>query len=192
MSAMAHEIPAQEDVVLDGFLALDTPLGFRAELIEGEIVVTPPPMGDHERIVSAVVRQIIGGSAAAMDFSGGKGLVVAGHAELPSNHVIPDGTFAPEELDLFLDAESWMPCDGVALVLEVTSQRADVDREQKRRAYARSAIPLYLLVDREHGKVTLFSAPKGDDYTESYTCPFGKQIDLPAPFSTVLDTTRFV
>lgn len=192
MSAMAHEIPARGDVVLDGFLALDTPLGFRAELIEGEIVVTPPPLGNHERVVSAVVRQVIGGSATPMDFSGVKGLVVPSSGELPSNHVIPDGTFAPEELDLFLDAESWMSCDGVALVLEVTSQRAEVDREHKRRAYARSVIPLYLLVDREHGKVTLFWAPEGGDYTENYTCPFGKQIDLPAPFSTTLDTTRFV
>ncbi|WP_406286867.1 Uma2 family endonuclease [Embleya sp. NBC_00896] len=190
MSAMTHEIPTQEDVVLDGFLALDTPLGFRAELIEGEIVVTPPPLGNHERVVSSVLRQIIAGTATAMDFSGNKGLKVDG-GSAARNHVIPDGTFAPEELDLFLDAESWMACDGVALVLEVTSQRAEIDREAKRQSYARSAIPLYLLVDREHGKVTLFSAPEGDDYTEIHTGPFGKQIDLPAPFSTTLDTARF-
>ncbi|MFE5331977.1 Uma2 family endonuclease [Embleya sp. NPDC056575] len=189
---MAHEIPAQEDVMLDGFLALDTPLGFRAEFIEGDIVVTPPPMGNHERIISAVVRQILSRSAVPMDFSGGKGLVVAAGGGLARNHVIPDGTFAPEDLDLFLDAESWMPCAGVALVLEVTSYRAGFDREQKRRAYARSGIPLYLLVDREQSKVTLFLTPKGDDYLEGHTGPFGKQIDLPAPFSMTLSTSRFV
>lgn len=35
MTAMAHEPLSQEDVLLEGFLALDTPEGFRAELIEG-------------------------------------------------------------------------------------------------------------------------------------------------------------
>ncbi len=166
MSAMTREIPTQEDVVLDGFLALDTPLGFHAELIEGEIIVTPPPTGNHERVVSAVLRRIMAGSVTAMDFSGNKGLRVESGAPGARNHVIPDGTFAPADLDLFRDAESWMPCSGVALVVEVTSQRAEVDREAKRVAYARSGIPLYLLVDRTQEKVTLFGLPEKGDYTE--------------------------
>ena len=41
MTAMAHEpMPTQDNTLLDGFLALETPTGFRAELIEGEIVVS--------------------------------------------------------------------------------------------------------------------------------------------------------
>lgn len=39
MTAMAHEPHeslTQADVLLEGFLALDTPEGFRAELIEGK------------------------------------------------------------------------------------------------------------------------------------------------------------
>lgn len=51
MSGMPHAPLSQAEVLLEGFLALDTPEGFRAELIEGEIVVTPPP--DLMRTTSA-------------------------------------------------------------------------------------------------------------------------------------------
>lgn len=45
MTVMVHEplSHGDADVLLEGFLALDTPEGFRAELIDGEIVVSPPP-----------------------------------------------------------------------------------------------------------------------------------------------------
>jgi len=191
MSAMAREIPTAEDVVLDGFLALETPTGFRAELIEGEIVVTPPPVGNHEHNISVAVKQILARSATAMDFSGHKGIIVPSRGVLPSNHLIPDVTFTLEESESFRDAESWMPSAGVAMVMEVTSSRPEIDRGKKRVAYARAGIPLYLLVDRALDTVTLFAEPEGDDYTVIHARVFGKEIDLPAPFSMTLDTTKF-
>src|SRR5262249_8459576 len=48
VTAMAYEPYSPEDVLLEGFLALQTPEGFRAELIDGEIIVSPPPGGHHE------------------------------------------------------------------------------------------------------------------------------------------------
>lgn len=192
MTAMACEPLSQaDDVLLEGFLALETPEGFRAELIEGEIVVTPPPGGDHENCINQIVKQVVRQSATDMDASGHKGLRLAKSGMCPRHHVIPDQTFAPADLDLFPGADPWMPCDGVALVVEVTSRRADRDRHAKRHCYAVSSIPLYLLVDRERGSVTLFSDPKGDDYRDAVTHPFGKEMPLPAPFSFDLDTSRF-
>lgn len=37
MTAMPHEPLTQAEVLLEGFLALETPEGFRAELIEGRL-----------------------------------------------------------------------------------------------------------------------------------------------------------
>ncbi|WP_086832480.1 Uma2 family endonuclease [Streptomyces sp. NRRL B-24572] len=192
MTAMAHAPLTQAEGLLEGFLALGTPEGFRAELIEGEIVVTPPPDGDHEHYISWIVKQVIRKATTGMDFSGNKGLTLKEVAGAPRDHVIPDGTFAPEERRLFLGAESWMPCDGVAMVLEVTSRRADVDRDVKRRCYARSGIPLYLLVDRDTSTVTLFTDPENGDYREHHGVPFGKPLPLPAPFAFDLETADFL
>ncbi|MDT9697938.1 Uma2 family endonuclease [Streptomyces sp. P17] len=189
MTAMAHEPLTQEQVLLEGFLALDTPEGFRAELIEGEIVVTPPPDGDHEKYISRIVRQVIKLSRTEMDFSGNKGLRLKSGEGCPKNHVIPDVTFARIDVDAFGGAGSWMPCDGVAMVLEVTSAKPRADREAKRRCYARGGISLYLLVDRDSSSITLFSDPEKDDYREHCTRPFGKPLTLPAPFAFDLETT---
>ncbi|MGO4430592.1 Uma2 family endonuclease, partial [Streptomyces sp. MCAF7] len=108
---MAHEPLTQEELLLEGFLALGTPEGFRAELIEGEIVVTPPPDGDHEDHISDIVNQVIRKSVTNMDFSGNKGLKVPRGELCVRNYVIPDGTFAPREQRLFRGAESWMDCE---------------------------------------------------------------------------------
>ena len=192
MTAMPHESLTQADILLEGFLALDTPEGFRAELIEGEIVVTPPPDGDHEKYISRVLRQVIRRSVVDMDVSGNKGLKSPSAAEWPRNHVIPDLTFAPAEADLFGGADSWMPCAGVAMVLEVTSSRPSADREVKRRCYARGGIPLYLLVDRDTSTVTLFTDPESGDYRELHAVTFGKPVPLPEPFAFDLDTADFL
>lgn len=65
-----------EEVLLEGFLALGTPDGFRAELLDGEIVVTPLPDGSHEHCVSHLVTQTVSLSETGMVFSGNKGLLI--------------------------------------------------------------------------------------------------------------------
>ncbi|MFG2224485.1 Uma2 family endonuclease [Streptomyces sp. NPDC048644] len=190
---MAHEpMPTQTDILLEGFLALDTPSGFRAELIEGEIVATPPPDGDHEYYLSTVFKQVLRKSATPMDLSGHKGLILSGTGARPADHVIPDATFAPEALRLFQGAPPWMPSDGVAMVVEVTSSKPYADRVAKRHGYARAGIPLYLLVDRDKSATTLFSEPEKGDYLTRHTALFGKSIALPAPFSFDLETGDFL
>ncbi|MFB7919329.1 Uma2 family endonuclease [Streptomyces sp. NPDC056061] len=189
---MPHEPLTQADVLLEGFLVLNTPEGFRAELIEGEIVVTPPPDGDREDCISLILKQVIRRARTDMDFSGNKGLKLRSGGRCPRNHVIPDGTFAPAALRLYRGADPWMPCEGVALVVEVTSSRPRGDRTDKRHCYARGPVPLHLLVDRGQSSVTLFSDPEQDDYRQHCTVPFGKTLTLPAPFAFDLETEPFL
>ncbi|WP_128428059.1 Uma2 family endonuclease [Streptomyces cyaneus] len=184
--------PITQKLLLDWFVDLDTPEGLRAELIEGELVVTPVPDGHHEHCISRIVGQMYRGSTTDTQFSGNKGLKLKSAEGHPQDHVIPDGTFVPEEPRLFRGADPWMPCEGVSMVLEVTSRRPQVDREIKRRCYARGGIPLYLLVDREASWTTLFSDPESGDYQELRAAAFGKPLALPKPFSFQLDTADFL
>ncbi|MFF3007631.1 Uma2 family endonuclease [Kitasatospora sp. NPDC057940] len=176
----AVEGPRGRDNLIQAFLELDTPPGYKAELIEGEIAVTPPPDGEHETAFSLLAKQFFRKAAIDLDLLGNKGLIV------PTGRFIPDGTVCP--VNHFLNAGSWADADGVLLVFEITSTSPRLDREQKRRGYAAAGIPCYLLVDRSEGMVTLFSKPEDNDYTDKDSVPFGKPIDLPAPFSFTLDT----
>ncbi|MFD5321243.1 Uma2 family endonuclease [Streptomyces sp. NPDC127098] len=189
----AHEPARAEHDLLEVFLGLDTPDGYRAELIEGEIAVSPPPSGDHEDLIDLIVDEIRRRSRTRMQCSGHKGLAVPRSDGLfPPNHLIPDVTVAPRDLRLFRGAPSWMEPDGVAMVVEVTSGRAGLDRIDKRYAYAQGGIPLYLLVDRDQESVSLFSEPLRDDYKEVASAPFGEVLPLPEPFGFELDTADFL
>ncbi|MEV4613443.1 Uma2 family endonuclease [Kitasatospora sp. NPDC049258] len=186
MSAPTHDFAEawndQDGDLLDAFLALDTPEGFKAELIEGEIILTPPPDGDRETTIGRIVRQVFRQCPADVDFAGGKGLIV------PSGRYIPDGTFTAA--DAMLGRESWSEPDGVLMVLEVTSSRPGKDREAKRLGYAAAGIPLYLLVDRQANRLVLHSDPARGDYATTTAVPVGTPLPLPAPFGFELSTDR--
>ncbi|MBB0232577.1 Uma2 family endonuclease, partial [Streptomyces calidiresistens] len=179
MTVMAadHRAQTRDEVLEEGFLALTVPEGFKAELIEGRIVVTPPPDGDHEDIISTVIRQVLTHSSREMDVSGHKGLLLSrADAGTPGHRFVPDATFAPREARVFRGAPPWMEPTGITMVTEVTSGRPDHDRTAERLAYARAAIPLYLLIDRHRETLTLHTdpEPRTGDYIGRHTVPFGK------------------
>ncbi|WP_254716390.1 Uma2 family endonuclease [Actinomadura sp. WMMB 499] len=182
-----------EDVLLRGFLDFGTPDGFRAELIDGEIVVSPPPALRHEKCISKINRQVMRHRPDDWDFAGNVGLILPSSEGHPENRVIPDGTFAPVELDVFGAEGYWLLVepDTISMVVEVTSSRPNLDRQAKRHGYARAGIPLYLLVDRDKKRVSLFSEPEDDDYKHTHRVPFGEKLMLPEPFDFDLDTSDF-
>lgn len=164
------------------FLEFDATLhaNYRAELIGGRIVVSPPPPGDHAHVVAELTAQLVRKSAVDIAISGNRGLTT------PFGNFIPDLTVA--EPGSFDDEPSWGTASGTLLLAEVTSSVASDDRETKRRAYAAVGIPLYLLVDRDHRETTLFSRPdiEAQDYRADIRVPFGADLDLPDPFSFTL------
>lgn len=187
MTAMPEEPSLVRDDLREAFAALDVMPGFRAELIDGEIIVSPTPDGQHETVVVAVddwVREV-------------HGLRLHRNLTLisPEGEYVPDGIAAPK--GAFAGRDWHSKPDGVVMVLEVTSGRprdrkgADRDRGPKRRGYAAADIPLYLLIDRLDGKATIFSEPRGDDYTHSTSVALGEELPIPDPLGGLLPTHEF-
>lgn len=172
-----------DDGLVEVFLDLDVPAGYRAELIEGEIVVSPPADGDHADIVAAFNKKVVRHSSAEVYASGAMGLIT------PHGRFIPDSVVGPD--GLFRGRDPWTTSEGVLLVAEVTSIHPEKDRDVKRRAYAAAEIPLYLLCDRTAREVVLYSEPRDGDYRADVRIPFGKPLDLPEPFRFTLDTEPF-
>ncbi|WP_097968271.1 Uma2 family endonuclease [Streptomyces sp. or20] len=156
--------------------------GDRVQIIEG-IIEPVSPTWDHERAAKLVRRQI-------EDRVDDLGCVEdSGNLDLPgsSNWYVPDIAVVPE--DLARGGGALLP-DQTLLIVEVTSEsNAETDRVVKRRRYAEYGAPLYLLVDRMEGSLTLFSEPGRLGYTRvDGPHPFGTTVHLPAPFGLDLDT----
>lgn len=158
------------------------------ELINGRIYVVPVPDGERDEFAATIRNQIL--SSTGLEFFHERGLRIPAYREGRSR---VDGAVAPR--GYFRAEPSWADASGVLLIVEITSGRdrdAEVDRVEKRDAYAQAAIPVYLLVDRHHGEVTVFWAPDHGQYTQQATAKFGAPLHLPAPFDFELDTAEFL
>ncbi|MFI1938379.1 Uma2 family endonuclease [Streptomyces purpureus] len=184
-----NKIPGMTvEEAFDMFSAL-APEGWRVELIEGEICVTPPANGEHEEIVSEVAEQVIlRRQDRQLRTYTGIGLFVPGASI--SGKVEPDVVLAPK--GSFADQLEYHDPSPVLLVAEVTSRStAGNDRVKKIRGYARAGIPVYLLIDRDGGKAIVCTEPRGEDYGRKTTYKLSEVVPLPEPLGFDLDTSQF-
>jgi Uma2 family endonuclease len=160
----------------------------RAELIEGQLVVSPMPVIWHEMVCQWLLLSFLEACTAHDWFPD-----TAGEIHLP-----PTGDLVEPDYMILRDVktlprlESVRPLDRVLLAAEVVSASSvRVDRKVKPRACALAGIPFYLLVDRFTKPVTisLHSGPGPNGYAKVKTVTAGKKLRLPAPFDLTLDTT---
>ncbi|TMU95003.1 Uma2 family endonuclease [Streptomyces sp. DASNCL29] len=158
------------------------PEGFRAEIIDEVIEVSPPRRRRHAVVVNRLRRylapQWVGG-----DYAAYQGVHVIHRRKV----WIPDLFIAPEDLDEIPDEEDLgVDASGVRAVFEVVSLGREAqsrDRKRKRRAYARAGIPLYVLIDDfdGDGTVVILTAPDPDKavYAEEHRVPYGTDAVIP-------------
>ncbi|WP_234343882.1 Uma2 family endonuclease [Streptomyces sp. WM6372] len=165
---------------------MDTPDGYKAELIRGKIIVSPFSKLRYSRRMRLLREQL-------------------------QAHV-PEGQFADTSLflfrfeaaergygpDLYVADEAafeqeGLHADGAALSLvgEFTSvSTRDADWNEKLDVYGR-LVPVYLVVDMQDSEITCFWDPSPHGYRSRTTVSFGKPLQIPSPFDFSLDTSGF-
>ncbi|MEU5052420.1 Uma2 family endonuclease [Streptomyces sp. NPDC021096] len=184
------------DELVRAWEELDPPEGWKAEIIEGLITLSPAPARRHNSIAWKLQRQL--GKIIPDDW----GIYQTQAVVIPSRNglYIPDLIVAPEAVVDGVPGETGgsehvIQATEVELVVEITSKStARHDRVSKPAGYAHAGVPLYLLADRwtpGGPTFTLYGEPKDDVYRTLQTGKFGDELHLPAPFDIAIDTGIF-
>ncbi|RSO13773.1 restriction endonuclease [Streptomyces sp. WAC 06783] len=193
MSALpADPAPGQYwDELLRFWQEADWPEGSKVEIIDGVIVVSPPPAAPHNRIAAKVQRSLY--SVLPKDWEVYQTLGVTHPTR--GRLFIPDLVVVPDDVLDRIEGREAVPLTAAELIVEVTSpNNASYDRLNKAAAYAEAGVPLYLLIDRfapAGPTVTLFGEPGNAVYQELQAVKFGEDIHLPEPFGLTIDTGVF-
>ncbi|WAL66238.1 Uma2 family endonuclease [Amycolatopsis cynarae] len=191
MGTIPVEFSSDWGALLRAWWELDVPEGWRAEILEGGVTMSPPPGNGHNLIADLVHRSLV--RAVPVDWSVLQtlGVSIPGLKRLYE----PDLVVVPRAELVARPDRVPVPAVLAKLAVEIVSRgNARTDRVEKLRAYAQAPVPLYLLIDRfddEGPTVTLFSEPVDGHYRTAERVPFGDSVTLPSPIDLVLDTKEF-
>ncbi|MFE9442849.1 Uma2 family endonuclease [Streptomyces sp. NPDC006602] len=173
--------------LLDLLDELHVPDGYKAEIIRGNIVVSPWSKGYYTRVMKLVCKQL-------------EPRLPAGHSieRTPQLFVFPgvERAYGPDihaaHEETYETASNRLDGEALSFVAELTSSATrDDDLTDKVETYGKAGVPVYLILDMQEEKATVLWAPTAEGYTARLTKPFGEKIEIPAPFDCTLDTTGF-
>jgi Uma2 family endonuclease len=166
----------------------------RVEYVDEGVLLIMNPRGiEHRRIVRAIVDD-----AKRAFYTGG----IAINWATDENYQwdLPDGAgrfYIPDIAFIHPDARTAEEeSAAISLVVEVTSPTSPDtvlnDRITKPVQYARARVPLYLLVDQELGRWTLFGLAEGwERYQVAADGGYGEDVSLPAPLNFSLTSATW-
>jgi len=148
-----------------------TPEGYKVEIVEGSVFMSPQ-RDTHWEITADIVEQLRTKyprrrvkSDVRIDYPG--------HL----NGFATDVTLVSEQAEK--DSKGLWSCQDVEFVAEVISKATAVnDYGPKKTAYANAEVPVYLVADPYQGKCHLFTQPKDGDYVTETTVAFGGDVDM--------------
>lgn len=174
-----------EQILDEMFDQMTIPEGYKAEIVEG-IVYMSPQRDTHWEIIAAIYEQLRTKyprkrvkSDVRIDYPGNL------------NGFATDVTLVSETAEK--NAKGLWLWQDVVFVAEVISKgTAQNDYGPKRTAYATAEVPVYLVADPYQGKCHLYTQPKGGEYVSELTVAFGTDVGMTdTPVGLTLDTTEF-
>ncbi|MFE3719294.1 Uma2 family endonuclease [Streptomyces cyaneofuscatus] len=188
MSAAAVEHPCDDEpeTLLETANRLTEQLpGHRVEIIGGVITVAPPADGLHARALTKLMRPFIsaGLDDGESEVLQGVGIWLPGG---PQDFAIPDLAIVDADFDEHPRENNCYDPACFRLVLEVTSGNYQNDLRNKVTAYAQAKIPVYVIVDRKHGRVHVLTEPLPGGYDRHEVYAPGQEAPLPASIGAEL------
>jgi Uma2 family endonuclease len=154
-------------MVDEGILADDEPV----ELLEGELLVTPPQGPSHAAVVSDLDERLAGAYRPGCHV----------RAQCPLGGAV-DSLPEPDLAVVRGKPRDYLAShpkgDQIVLVVEVARTSQAFDR-RKVRVYAKIGVPVYWLVDLEGRRLEVRSTPDGDDYRVTRILREGESAALP-------------
>ncbi|WP_217546589.1 Uma2 family endonuclease [Streptomyces sp. GbtcB6] len=165
---------------------MPVPEGFRVEIVEGSVHMTPQ-RNTHWQIIRRFLL--------ALERRFGEDVMVFSDVRIDfpghENGFCPDVALLKDSAKQD-DKGHWRYQD-VEFVAEVISQgTAANDYGPKRTAYATAEVPVYVVADPYQGRCLVYTDPKDGDYDEPTRVDFGTDIDLTGTVvDLVLKTDKF-
>lgn len=179
--------PRNFEALLSDLDDLVVPVGYKAEIIKGNIVLSPWSRGYYHRVMELVCRQLTPALPDGHTIGSAPFLYVFPQDERaygPDVHAAPRQVY--ETVSNRLDGEA------LSFVAELTSASTrDDDLTDKVEVYGRAGVPVYLILDMQEERATVLWAPSAKGYESRCTQPFGEKLCIPEPFDCLLDTSGF-
>ncbi|MGW0563036.1 Uma2 family endonuclease [Streptomyces sp. NPDC003016] len=183
MSAAAVEHPCDDDepptLLEEANILMDRLPGYRVEILGGTITVAPPPDAPHASVLTRLMRPFleVGLGDGETEILQGVGLWLPSGGE---DYAIPDLALVDADIDGRLVENNCYDPAVFRLVLEVTSSNHRNDLRNKVAVYGEAKIPVYVIVDRKHGRVHVLTEPVAGGYDNHQVYAPGQQATLPA------------
>ncbi|MEU6818863.1 Uma2 family endonuclease [Streptomyces sp. NPDC046860] len=179
--------PRDFEALLSDLDDLVVPVGYKAEIIKGNIVLSPWSKGYYHRVMELLCRRLTPALPDGHTIGSAPFLYVFprdDRAYGPDVHAAPRQVY--ETVGNRLDGEA------LSFVAELTSSSTrDDDLTDKVEVYGRAGVPVYLILDMQEERATVLWTPSSKGYESSCTQPFGEKLHIPAPFDCLLDTDGF-
>ncbi|WNE98602.1 Uma2 family endonuclease [Streptomyces luomodiensis] len=152
--------------------------GCRVEIIGGVITVAPPPDAPHGMALTELMIPLL-----EAGLHGKESRVIQGIGLWlptgPEDYAIPDLAVVDADIHEHLIENNCYDPVSFRLVLEVTSSNFNSDLRNKVAAYAEAKIPVYVIVNRKHGRVHVLTDPVEGGYDTHRVHAPGERITLP-------------
>ena len=165
---------------------MPVPEGYRVEIVEGNVHMTPQ-RDTHWIIIRRIVRALEDKFGMHVKAFSDVRIDFPGH----ENGFCPDVALLKDSAKK--DGTGHWRWQDVVFVAEVISKgTAANDYGPKRFAYAEAEVPLYVIADPYQGRCYIYTDPKQGDYAEPTKVDFGTDLDLTGTVvDLVLKTEEF-